>query len=216
MADIKIKVRKYEEKDRPFVREIACATAFIGKDAGAFFEDREILADTLTTYFTDYEPESCFVAESQGDIIGYIIGAKDEATLNKTQGTKIAKQLFIKALTSRVLLRNKNTFFLFRCLLSLLKGEFRQPDFYKDYPAILHINLKEGFRGLGIGAQLMHAYLGYLKENEIKGVHLATMSDETGAFFSKQGFGLLFSAKRSYFRHILHQDIAVYIYGRRL
>lgn len=216
MADLKIKIRKYEKKDRQFVREIACATAFIGKDSSVFFQDREILADALTSYFTDYECESCFVAEGEEGILGYITGAKDESAMNKIFSAKLSGHLFIKALKNRALFHKKNISFLFHCLASFLKGEFKLPAPLKDYPAILHINLREGYRNQGIGGQLITAYLDYLKENKVRGVHLATMSDAAAEFFSKQGFKLLFSAKRSYFRYILHKDITVYVYGRRL
>jgi len=214
MAEDKIKIRKYEKRDRGAVREISCSTAFIGEDTDVFFEGRELIADALTLYFTDYEPGSCFVAENNGEVVGYIIGAKDEMVSNTN--VKLASRLFIKALTSHELLKKKNIIFLVHCLSSFLKGEFIQPEFSKDYPAILHINLKEGFRKQGIGAQLIGAYLDYLKENKVKGVHLATMSSGAADFFSKQGFKLLLSAKRSYFRYILHKDIIVYVYGKHL
>ncbi|MDD5044717.1 MAG: GNAT family N-acetyltransferase [Candidatus Omnitrophica bacterium] len=216
MADPEIKIRKYEKKDRQFIREIACATAFIGKDSSAFFDDREIMADALTLYFTDYEPESCFVAENKNEIIGYLTGTKDEAAMNKVSGAKIFWPLFLKSLKKGALFRKKNFVFLLHCLISSLKGEFRLPVSLKEYPAVLHINLKEGSRSLGIGAGLIKAYLDYLKENKVQGVHLATMSSRAADFFSQQGFKLLFSAKRSYFSHILHEDITVYVYGRHL
>jgi hypothetical protein len=63
---------------------------------------------------------------------------------------------------------------------------------------------------------LVASYLDELKAGEIPGVHLATLSDEAGSFFSKQGFSLLYQSHRSYFRHILHRDTPVYIYGKKL
>ncbi|MCM8779662.1 MAG: GNAT family N-acetyltransferase [Candidatus Omnitrophica bacterium] len=216
MADTQVKIRKYAPEDKQAVRDIAVSTAFMGRDAGIFFADQDILADALTLYFTDYEPESCFVAESMGSVVGYIIGARDEKTLNAVFSRKIVKYLMLKAIKSRVFVKKKNIFFLSRCLFSFLRAEFIQPDFSSDYPAILHINLKDNFRAQGLGMRLIAAYLDYLRENKVKGVHLATMSDEAGNFFQKQGFNLLFTAKRSYFRHILYKDINVYIYGKRL
>ena len=97
-----------------------------------------------------------------------------------------------------------------------MKGGFRDPDFSQEYPATLHINIKEGFRGLDLGAKLMDAYLDYLKAERIPGVHLATMSDRGANFFWRQGFALLYTGKRSYFRHILHKDVPLYIYGKKL
>ena len=65
----------------------------------------------------------------------------------------------------------------------------------------------------GVGSKLINVYLDYLKAQEVKGVHLATMSDNAGRFFSKLGFRLLFQGNRSYFRYFLGRNVPVYIYG---
>ena len=56
-------IRKYKKEDKKSVRRIACDTAFMGEPCEKFFNGRDFLADILILYFTDYEPESCFVAE---------------------------------------------------------------------------------------------------------------------------------------------------------
>ena len=40
------------------------------------FEDHELFADFLTTYYTDQEPESSFVLEVDGEIRGYFLGSR--------------------------------------------------------------------------------------------------------------------------------------------
>ena len=42
-----------------------------------FFPDRDVAGDLLTKYYTDYEPQSTFVAECDGRLIGYINGCMD-------------------------------------------------------------------------------------------------------------------------------------------
>lgn len=209
-------IRGYEARDRASLREIACDTAFIGKEAGVFFEGREILADFLTLYFTDYEAESCFVAESAGRVVGYLVGAKDTKILGKVFGRKILFGLIIKFIASGALFRRKNIAFIYQAIVSLLKGELKGVDLSAQYPATLHINMKEAFRGSGIGAKLIVAYLAYLKKNNIKGVYLATMSPEARSFFTKQGFTFIQEYKRTYFRYILHRDTPVYMYGKKV
>jgi len=98
----------------------------------------------------------------------------------------------------------------------MLKGGFKTPDVTKEYPATFHINLKKQFRGLKIGSRLIESFLQYLKGEKIPGVHLATMSDQSAQFFEKQGFTLLHRGKRAYFKHILHQEVPLYIYGKKL
>lgn len=209
-------IRKYEAKDRQRVREICCQTALMGEPSTVFFEDDEILSDALTLYFTDYEPESCFIAESGGEVIGYLLGAKDTQRIEKVFTGKIALPLFFKALSRCVFFKRKNARLIFHILVSLAKGEFKAPHFHADYPGTLHINLFKGYRAAGAGSRLIEAYLNYLKAERVKGVHFATMSDHAGRFFEKQGFKLLFSGKRSYFRYFLGKSVPLYIYGMRL
>ena len=206
-------IRKYNSRDRSAVRRICCETALMGEPSAIFFADDEIFADALTAYFTDYEPESCFVAEYNNNVVGYLLGTKDSKRMDKIFADKIALPLLFKTLRRGALIRKKNMKLLFFILLSLAKGEFKTPDFSKDYPAMLHINIIKEYRTAGIGSKLINAYLDYLKAQEIKGVHFATMSDKAGQFFSKLNFQLLFRGNRSYFRYFLDKDVPAYIYG---
>lgn len=216
MSDDRLLLRKYRVSDRQAVRKICCDTAFMGKPCTIFFDSEEIFADALTNYFTDYEPQSCFVAELDGVVVGYLFGAIDVKRMEMIFARRILPGLLIKAFFSGVFLRPKNIHFIAFLLRSMLKGELRQPDFSHDYPATLHINICSGFRGRKIGSQLIVEYLMYLKGEGIKGVHLATMSEDGVHFFEKQGFQVLLRARRSYFRYLLNRDILVCIYGRQL
>ena len=213
--DTALVIRKYDSRDRAAVRRICCGTALMGEPSSIFFDDDEIFADALTSYFTDHEPESCFVVEYDNNVIGYLFGAKDARRMDKIFANKSAMPLLIKALRRGVFFRKNNVKFLSRVFLSLVKGEFKTPDISKDYPATLHINITKEYRTAGIGSQLINAYLDYLRAQEVKGVHLATMSDKAGQFFKKQNFQLLFHGERSYFRYFLDKNVPLYIYGMR-
>ncbi|MFV0337801.1 MAG: GNAT family acetyltransferase [Chthoniobacterales bacterium] len=67
--------RNYEARDREAVRKICCDTGFIGTPIDPVFEDRELFADYLTSYYTDKEPEACFVVEQEGEVKGYLLGS---------------------------------------------------------------------------------------------------------------------------------------------
>lgn len=56
-------IRPYAAGDREAVRRICCDTADAGHPVESFFSDRELIADLLMNYYTDYEPESVWVAE---------------------------------------------------------------------------------------------------------------------------------------------------------
>ena len=65
-------IRKFEDKDRAAVRKICCDTADRGEPIERFFPDREVAADLLTGYYTDYEPSSTFVGEFQAQVVDVV------------------------------------------------------------------------------------------------------------------------------------------------
>src|SRR5438045_8199396 len=69
-------IRSYRRSDRAAVRKLCCDTGFLGDPIDPVFEDRELFADFLTTYYTDHEPESSFVLEIEGQIRGYLLGSR--------------------------------------------------------------------------------------------------------------------------------------------
>jgi ribosomal protein S18 acetylase RimI-like enzyme len=69
-------IRPYTPADRPAVRAICADTGFLGQPIDAVFEDRELFADYLTSYYTDAEPEATFVCELDGEVKGYAMGSR--------------------------------------------------------------------------------------------------------------------------------------------
>src|SRR6201994_3441441 len=69
-------IRSSRTSDREAVRRLCCQTGFLGEPIDPVYEDRELFADFLTTYYTDHEPESCFVLEMEGQICGYLLGCR--------------------------------------------------------------------------------------------------------------------------------------------
>ncbi|MFQ5952508.1 MAG: GNAT family N-acetyltransferase [Candidatus Omnitrophota bacterium] len=216
MDESDIIIRELQDKDRLDVRRISCETAFLKEAGSGLFDDDEILADALTAYFTDYEPGSCFVAEKDGKVIGYIIGSKNTTAMAKTFKFRIAPKLLLKSIRRGLFLKRGAWIFLLHCLASFLKGEFWVPDLSKEYPATLHINIDEDFRGLRLGTRLIEYYLGFLREKGIKGVHFGTSSEGAKTFFLKSGFELLFEGKRTFLKYAMGKDLSYYIFGRRL
>ena len=209
-------IREYQPRDRAAVHRLTHATALMGEPCGVFFDGDEVFAQAVSGYFTDYEPESCFVAVDGDQVVGYLTGAQDARRVNAVFNRRIAFPLFIRALAAGVLCKKKNLVFLARFLVSLFKGELTMPVQDRDYPAVMHLNVETAYRGSGIGRRLTDAFCAYLRRHDVKGVSLATMSGRTGQFFARQGFQLLFTGKRSYLRHVLHKDVPIYIYGKRL
>lgn len=209
-------IRKYTAGDRTRVRDISCSTSFLEMSREQIFSDDEILADSLTLYFTDYEPESCFVAVTNNKVIGYIIGSKEVAVMNRIINSRIISHLFIKSLQRKLFFKWVNLRFFFYNLKSLLKREFFMPDFSKEFPATLHINIDKTYRGQGIGEKLIETYLTYLKQEEIRGVYFGTLSEGARRFFAKMNFNILFQSKRTYLKPYLGEEINFYVFGKKL
>jgi ribosomal protein S18 acetylase RimI-like enzyme len=208
-------VRNFRKSDRDSVRNIAYDTAFMGESADLFFDGRETLADFLTVYFTDYEPQSCFVAEMNDSVIGYLLGAKSEKRQNAAF-IKIIPRLIIKSFFKGTPFRAKNMKLSFHIFVSVLRGEFGFPDCTKLYPALLHINVNKKYRGIGIGRKLIEIYIDYLKRENITGVHLTTKSENAVNFFKKMGFEVFHKTRLSYLRYLLKRSIELYILVKKL
>lgn len=216
MSETDYIIRKFEVKDRNAIRRISCETSFLEYPRKLIFDDDEVLADVLTLYFTDYEPESCFLAVCEGKVVGYILGSKNVMEMERINNSKIIIPLFIKAVQRGIFFRRHNLKFFFHILKSLLRTEFYMPDFRKAFPATLHINIDKEYRGKGMGEKLIETYESYLKKEKIKGVHFGTLSERTKIFFTKLGFTILFQKKRTYLKPYLGKEINFYVFGKRL
>ena len=64
------------------------------------------------------------------------------------------------------------------------------PLLMRDYPAHLHIDILPEFQGKGYGRTLMTTFLGRLRDQGVKGVHLnmAKYNVRAGLFYQKMGF----------------------------
>lgn len=209
-------IRPYQKEDRQAVRTISCDVAFGGDPAEKFFEGRDILADFLTRYFTDYESDVCFVAHVQGEVIGYLLGTQNAVHSRRVLITKILPLALMKGMVKGILFKRKNFRFLFHWFYSIVTGEFSLPDVSREYPALLHINLKQGFRGQNIGSRLIAQYADSLRRRGISGVHLTTESDSAAQFFEKNGFQLLYKRNSTCLKYLTKQNFTYYCYGKKI
>lgn len=210
----KIMIRSFRPEDREEVRLISCQTAFLEIPVEKFLNDKEILADALTQYYTDHEPASCFVATFNGKIVGYLLGARDVLKVDVIFRSKIMLPFIMKILKSGVLFSPKTLKLLFYIAISAIKGEFWAPRFVRQYPATLHVNIDKDFRRFHIGSQLIDHYLNFLRSCNVEGVHFGTISDGAKIFFLKKGFALLHQNPRSYLKYITGKSGNYYIFGK--
>ena len=122
-------VRSFRAEDRDDLRRISCQTAFLGLPLALFINDETIVADALTRYYTDFEPESCFVATVNNKVVGYIIGSTNIKIANRIFMQKIISPILWRAFTKGIFLQKNTLKFMFSVLMSVIKGELRDPSF---------------------------------------------------------------------------------------
>ncbi len=182
-----IAVRPYRGTDREAVRAIAYSAGYMGDPPDWYWRDVTSFADIWTAYYTDCEPESAFVAESGGRVVGYLLGCVESARA-PSPIVALGRQVIRRFL----LLRAGTAGFLWRSIWDTVRergsptGEIDDP----RWPSHLHMNLLGEARGCGVGAQLMRAWLSRLREVKSPGCHLATLAENTRAvgFFERMGF----------------------------
>jgi GNAT superfamily N-acetyltransferase len=209
---MEFQVRNYEARDREAVRWICCETGFMGEPVEAYFEGREVFADMWTLYWTDYEPESAFVAEVEGKVVGYLLGCLDSARQEEIFKREIQPRILKRAFVDGIFFKMKNLRYLYRVFRSSIRGEFNEPRkmMNTEYPAHLHTNIAPPeYRGKGIGKALMLSYLMYLRRHQVPGVHLVTTSRNKQALRLYYGFGFkdLFRGALTCYDHITDEKI---------
>jgi hypothetical protein len=183
------RVRPYEPRDREAVRAICCDTADRGEPVENFFPDREVFADLLTRYYTDHEPESIWVGEVGGEVIGYLTGCLDTRRFIRVTAFSVAPRLLIKAIRREILKHPQAKEFVRSNLRLWLRGT-RKTVRFDEYPSHLHINLKHGARAKGLGCDLVTRFLVQAKAAGSCGVHANVREDSERArkFFEGLGF----------------------------
>lgn len=185
-------IRKYRPEDRAAVRRICYDTGLMGDPIDPYFGCLELFADYWMNYYTDYEPESAFVAELDGEVIGYLVGCKDTAVWERTQRDLIMPKIRRKLFTFGYKIDRRFFRFMWWYIRRMWRGEdVDEP--IDGFPAHLHMNLAHEYRGGGIGSRLLSAYLAYLSRNNVEGLHLGTTTANKLAapFYKKWGFRLV-------------------------
>lgn len=175
----KVIVRPFEEKDRESIRAICKKTGQKGHPTRLFFEDEEIIPILFADYYMDYEPESCFVAEVDGRVVGYNVGCKNTARKIQVLQTKIYPRLCLRILWKILTLqyRKKQTYQTLWWIISRSWREsFHLP--LDEYPAHLHLNVDVAYRSGGLGDRLSYTFRQHILERGVRGIHVIVREEE--------------------------------------
>lgn len=183
-------IRPYQSADRPAVRRICCDTADAGRPVEAFFSDRELFADLLTRYYTDFEPQSLWVAAPAGRAAGYLAGTMDTRRAQRIMARRVWPAAVGRALC-RGALGNVALWRLAWRNRRLHAGAQRAAIVdLQAYPAHLHVNLDAAARGCGAGRRLLAAFVDQARGAGVPGLHAWVRADNAAGlrFFAAAGF----------------------------
>jgi ribosomal protein S18 acetylase RimI-like enzyme len=210
-------IRPYKHSDRQVIFEISADTAFFGEPVEAFLEDRRLYIDAFARYYLDHETPYVWVAVNFDGVIGFLFGCTDTAVQSKGWRRYIISKVLVRAVTRKYTLGKNTASFAFNMLAGLLKGESASINL-DDYPAHLQIDVKQGYRGEGVGRRLIEAYLGQLRNLCVIGVHLETTSHNKAAchLYEKVGFRMLDERPNRFWTKMLGYEVKNRGYGLKL
>jgi len=160
-----VHIRDYTSADREAVRSLCCDTGYLGKPIDPVFEDRELFADYLTSYYTDVEPEAAVIMEVDGVVKGYLLGSR------RPFRQKVHDLLLAPGLALRILLRygayKKSTK---EFIWWILRNSWREVPATPKHMAHFHFNVYPEAKGLRQTTQMLNRYLDFLRRHGEKAV----------------------------------------------
>ncbi len=158
-------IRPYEKRDREDIRNICCETGFLGNPIDPIFCDRNLFADYLTRYYTDIEPESSWVGEKDGVVVGYLLSCK-RWHLYRWWGRWNLARLICKG-GWRFFCGHYNARAR-KFLWWILKRSWRELPWVPSRAAHFHFNSLKGYRKMGIARDLVVTLLEDLRKHRVR------------------------------------------------
>ncbi len=184
-------VRRYEPSDRQAVRDLCCDTAFLGEKLDPIFQDRDLFADIMTSYYTDEEPESAFVLTKGGKIKGYLLGACRPEYHRLTRKRLRRYAIMLGKFMWRCPHYNRATWKYIRWALT--SGRKETPP-APPKTSHFHINILPEARTILISREIFRAFFDHCLANGQPRVHAQIVTFEnrrTTAMFRRYGFRVL-------------------------
>lgn len=209
-----IVIRNYEPRDREAVRRLCCETGFLGKPIDPVFEDRELFADYLTSYYTDCEPESSWVVEQDGIVKGYLLGSRKP----------FRQQLHSFLLNFSLLLRGTRRYWTYnrasRDFIGwILRNSWKEVPAAPRRTAHFHINCLPEAQSVATAREIINRYLEYLSSHGEKAVfgQMVTFENRRGsAIFERYGFQVLEKKEITKYRKIHPEPVYLTTVIRKL
>jgi ribosomal protein S18 acetylase RimI-like enzyme len=203
-------VRPYRPEDRAALRAICADTGFLGKPIDPVFEDRELFADYLTSYYTDAEPESTFVCEVEGEVKGYLMGSRFPKKKESFE-RRIMPGLVLRGIW-RYFTRPYNAASRKYVAWILTQARKEQPFTPPDIPHF-HFNLLPEAKNVGTTRELVDTFLQYLYdhgEKQVYGQVVVYESRRGNRMFERYGFKVIDQREVTKYRELYAGKIQLF------
>ena len=173
-------IRPYRETDKFNVQRVCLQT--VNDDVvfeGLNRPNAELFLALYNDYYTEQEPENCFVCTNDADeAVGYIICSDN---------VKRWRKVFMKEYMPRIRHRK------FGEKIIAVGEVVAHSLFAARYPAHLHIDILKEYRGNGTGTQLMDTLVAHLRAKGVRGVQLCVDGHNVRGirFYKRYGFKTL-------------------------
>ena len=200
-------IRPYRKSDREVLRRLCCETGYLGQAIDPVFEDRELFADYLTSFYTDWEPESCFVLEQDGEVKGYLMGSR-RPFLHQLHSFLLNIGLFARGIFRYPRYNAASKAFVRWILLNAWREVPAAPRRIPHF----HFNMLPEAQSIGGTRELLVNYFNHLRAHGEKQVfgQVVTFEERRGAkVFERYGFQVI--AKKEITKYRAHRTEPVYL-----
>ncbi len=178
-----VRIRQYRPSDRAAVHDICIRTADAGDDATASYDDPNVLPNLFAHPYTHLDPGLTFVADDNGQAVGYVLGTPDTARFAQRFRTEwlplVGDQYPAPPGTP-------NTPDEVMAHLLHTPERMVQPAL-AAYPAHLHIDLLPDYQRSGHGRALIAAFLQALDGIPLH-IGMVTANHRARPFYDRLGF----------------------------
>ena len=185
-------IRQAASDDLEALYHICLKTGDSGVDATGLYDDPELIGNIYAAPYLTLAPELAFVAERDGKVVGYCVGASDtrafEDRLEAEWWPRLRERHAMPDPDRQADWSPDER------LSDLIHSPTPAPDdLVAEFPAHVHMNLLLEAQGAGLGRALLEAWFQKAKARGVSAVHLgASPANDRGIrFWGWQGFAVV-------------------------
>ena len=178
-------IRGATEADRDALYDICVRTGDAGSDARHLLHHHRLYGHLWAGQYLAFEPSFAMVAELEGEVVGYVLGALDTAAFEA-----VLRQHWWPGLQREHPLPGDGTAKDLELVARLHHPDRTDERITSRYPSHLHINLLGHAQGQGLGRAMMGTLLSAFRDAGSIGVHLGVSPHNTRALGFYEHLGL--------------------------